>query len=113
MRISDWSSDVCSSDLRGEEPQLRHRRQDHRPQLLDDGIARRQDRHHRPERRRKTTLLRLLLGQLQPDSGDVRVGSNPEIAWFDQLRSTLDETKTVWDNNAVGKEYGEDRNGVV
>ncbi|MGH8444115.1 MAG: ATP-binding cassette domain-containing protein, partial [Solimonas sp.] len=53
----------------------------------------------------KTTLLRLLLGQLAPDSGEVRTGSNLEIAWFDQLRSTLDETKPVWENIAGGKEF--------
>ncbi|WP_020649037.1 ATP-binding cassette domain-containing protein [Solimonas variicoloris] len=53
----------------------------------------------------KTTLLRLLLGQLQPDSGEVRIGSNLEIAWFDQLRSTLDESKPVWENIAGGKEF--------
>jgi len=55
----------------------------------------------------KTTLLRLLLGQLAPDSGDVRVGSNLAIAWFDQLRSTLDESKPVWENIAGGKEFVE------
>ncbi|NGY03880.1 ATP-binding cassette domain-containing protein [Solimonas terrae] len=55
----------------------------------------------------KTTLLRLLLGQLHADSGEVRTGSNLEIAWFDQLRSTLDERKTVWENIAGGKEYVE------
>ncbi|WP_028079802.1 ribosomal protection-like ABC-F family protein [Solimonas soli] len=53
----------------------------------------------------KTTLLRLLLGQLVPDSGEVRLGSNLEIAWFDQLRSTLDENKPVWENIAGGKEF--------
>nr|WP_240954455.1 ATP-binding cassette domain-containing protein [Solimonas marina] len=55
----------------------------------------------------KTTLLRLLLGQLQPDSGEVRTGSNLEIAWFDQLRSTLDESKPVWENIAGGREFVE------
>jgi ATP-binding cassette subfamily F protein uup len=50
----------------------------------------------------KTTLLRLLLGQLQPQSGTVRQGTNLEIAYFDQLRDTLDPEKTVQDNVAYG-----------
>ena len=44
----------------------------------------------------KTTLLRLLLGELEPDDGTVRVGSNLAIARFDQHRSTLDERITPW-----------------
>ncbi|SER12390.1 ATP-binding cassette, subfamily F, uup [Solimonas aquatica] len=55
----------------------------------------------------KTTLLRLLLGQLQPQSGTLRTGSNLQLAWFDQLRSALDERKPVWENIAGGKEYVE------
>jgi ATP-binding cassette subfamily F protein uup len=43
----------------------------------------------------KTTLLRILLGQLQPDSGSVRVGTNLQIAYFDQLRQQLDDEATV------------------
>ncbi len=43
----------------------------------------------------KTTLLKILLGKLQPQSGQVRLGSNLQIAYFDQLRDQLDETKTV------------------
>ena len=38
----------------------------------------------------KTTLLKLLLGQLKPDSGTVRLGTNVQVAYFDQLRDTLD-----------------------
>lgn len=43
----------------------------------------------------KTTLLKLLLGQLDPQAGSVRLGTNLQIAYFDQLRAQLDEEKTV------------------
>ena len=46
----------------------------------------------------KTTLLRLLLGNLQPDSGTIRLGTNLQISYFDQLREQLDEKKTVQEN---------------
>jgi ATP-binding cassette subfamily F protein uup len=46
----------------------------------------------------KTTLLRLLLGELQPTSGNIRLGTNLEISYFDQLREQLDEYKTVQEN---------------
>jgi ATP-binding cassette subfamily F protein uup len=46
----------------------------------------------------KTTLLRLLLGNLQPDSGSIRLGTNLQISYFDQLREQLDENKTVQEN---------------
>jgi ABC transport system ATP-binding/permease protein len=52
----------------------------------------------------KTTLIRLLLGQIQPQAGTVRLGTNLEIAYFDQLRSQLDEDKTVFDNIAGGNQ---------
>ncbi len=45
----------------------------------------------------KTTLLRMLTGVLAPDSGQVKLGTNLEIAYFDQNRATLDEEKTPWD----------------
>ncbi|MEM8930149.1 MAG: ATP-binding cassette domain-containing protein, partial [Acidobacteriota bacterium] len=50
----------------------------------------------------KTTLLRLLLGDLAPGNGTVRHGTNLEIAYFDQLRETLDPASTVADNVAEG-----------
>jgi ATP-binding cassette subfamily F protein uup len=50
----------------------------------------------------KTTLIGLLLGQLKPQAGEVRTGTNIETAYFDQLRSQLDEDKTVFDNIAGG-----------
>jgi ATP-binding cassette subfamily F protein uup len=52
----------------------------------------------------KTTLLRLLLGQLPPASGNVRLGTNLEIAYFDQYRAQLDEEATVIDNLAQGSD---------
>jgi ATP-binding cassette subfamily F protein uup len=52
----------------------------------------------------KTTLLNLLLGRLQPDSGSVKLGTNLEIAYFDQLRSQLDEEKSVQDNVGGGSD---------
>ena len=52
----------------------------------------------------KSTLLRLLLGELQPDSGNVRLGSNLSVAYFDQMRSQLDKDKSVIDNLADGRE---------
>jgi ATP-binding cassette subfamily F protein uup len=50
----------------------------------------------------KSTLLRLLLGKLEPQSGSVRLGTNLQIAYFDQLRAQLDEEKTVQDNVGEG-----------
>ncbi len=46
----------------------------------------------------KTTLIRLLLGDLAPRSGTVRQGTNLEVAYFDQLRASLDDEKTVQQN---------------
>ncbi|MQM36670.1 ABC transporter ATP-binding protein uup [wastewater metagenome] len=52
----------------------------------------------------KSTLLKLLLGGLEPDSGRIRRGTNLEVAYFDQHRSTLDEQASVIDNVAGGSE---------
>jgi ATP-binding cassette subfamily F protein uup len=52
----------------------------------------------------KTTLLRLLLGELAPQSGTVEYGTNLEIAYFDQLRAQLDESKSVLDNVGQGRD---------
>ena len=46
----------------------------------------------------KTTLVRLLLGELAPQAGTVRHGTQLSITYFDQLRRQLDEDKTVWEN---------------
>lgn len=55
----------------------------------------------------KTTLLRLLLGELTPDSGSVRLGTNLQVAYFDQLRAVLDEDRSVADNVAEGNDWVE------
>ena len=52
----------------------------------------------------KTTLLRLLLGELQPQQGHIRLGTNLEAIYFDQLRDQLDPEKTVFDNVADGND---------
>lgn len=53
----------------------------------------------------KSTLLRLLLKQLEPQSGSVRQGTKLEIAYFDQLRGTLDLEKNVIDNISDGRDF--------
>ena len=53
----------------------------------------------------KTTLLKLLLGDLQPQSGEVRVGTNLEVAFFDQLRGALREDWNALDNVSEGREF--------
>lgn len=52
----------------------------------------------------KSTFLKILLGQLSPDSGSVRQGTKLDIAYFDQLRDQLDPEKTVADNVGEGKD---------
>src|SRR5699024_9504603 len=52
----------------------------------------------------KSTLLKTLLGDLEPTTGNVRLGTNLAIAYFDQLRDTLDEEKTVIDNVTEGSD---------
>ena len=53
----------------------------------------------------KTTLLRLLLGQLEPQTGTIKHGTNLEIGYFDQLRQTLDLEKSVAYNVGEGRTY--------
>ena len=64
----------------------------------------------------KTTLLRLLLGELEPQSGVIKHGTNLEIGYFDQLRQTLDLEKSVADNVGGGRTHirlnGKDRHVV-
>ena len=64
----------------------------------------------------KTTLLRLLLGELEPQSGTIKHGTGLEIGYFDQLRQTLDLEKSVAYNVGEGRTYiklnGKDRHVV-
>lgn len=53
----------------------------------------------------KSTLIKLLLGKLEPDAGSVRLGTNLKIAYFDQLREQLDDTKTVAETVSPGSEW--------
>ena len=53
----------------------------------------------------KTTFLSILLKVILPDSGKIRHGTNLEIAYFDQLRMSLDEEKTVAENIGEGNDF--------
>ncbi len=53
----------------------------------------------------KTTLLKLILGELQPDVGEIKLGSNLEIAYFDQMRTRLREDKSLVENIGDGQAY--------
>jgi ABC transport system ATP-binding/permease protein len=55
----------------------------------------------------KTTLLKLILGELQPTSGKIRQGSKLEVAYFDQMRSTLNLDATLADTISPGSEWVE------
>ena len=53
----------------------------------------------------KTTLLKLLLGELPPDAGEVKLGTNLQIAYFDQYRATLREDWSAIENVAEGADF--------
>ena len=53
----------------------------------------------------KTTLLKVLLNDLKPNSGTIRVGTNTSVAYFDQLRAQLEEDKSVRENIGDGSDY--------
>jgi ATP-binding cassette subfamily F protein uup len=52
----------------------------------------------------KTTLLRMLLGELKPDTGEIRLGANVQIAYYDQQREQLDPERTVFDTVGEGND---------
>ena len=51
----------------------------------------------------KSTLIKLLINQLQPQAGEIKVGTKLEVAYFDQYREALDPEKTVEENVGEGK----------
>ncbi len=55
----------------------------------------------------KSTLLKILLGELAPQQGDVMLGTGLQIAYFDQHRSQLDESRTALENVAEGSDFVE------
>jgi ABC transport system ATP-binding/permease protein len=53
----------------------------------------------------KTTLLKLILGEIAPDAGTVRVGTNLQVAYFDQMRAQLDPEKSLADTISPGSDW--------
>jgi ATP-binding cassette subfamily F protein uup len=64
----------------------------------------------------KSTLIKLLLGKIQPNSGSVKLGTKIEVAYFDQLRESLDPTKNLVENVCEGRDFieinGHKRHGI-
>jgi ABC transport system ATP-binding/permease protein len=52
----------------------------------------------------KSTLIKLILGELAPTSGTIKHGTRLEVTYFDQMRSQIDDNKTVADNIAGGNQ---------
>ena len=52
----------------------------------------------------KTTLFRLITGEEKPDSGELKLGETVQLAYVNQSRDTLDDSKTVWDEVAEGQD---------
>src|SRR5436305_14441036 len=50
----------------------------------------------------KTTLFRMITGQEQPDAGTLRLGETVDLAYVDQSRDALDDSKTVWEEISDG-----------
>src|SRR6201996_757340 len=64
----------------------------------------------------KSTLIGILLGTLQPDAGSVKLGTNLQVAYFDQLRAQLDPERTVADTISPGSDWveiGNDRKHIT
>jgi len=64
----------------------------------------------------KSTLIRLILGDLEPDSGKVKLGTSLQVAYFDQLRAQLDPEATVCATISPGSDWieiGNERRHVI
>jgi len=53
----------------------------------------------------KSTLIKIMLGEMQPDTGSVKLGTKLDVAYFDQLRVQLDPEKDLIDNVCGGREF--------
>ena len=53
----------------------------------------------------KSTLIKLILGQLDPDAGSIRLGTNVQVAYFDQMREQLDPEKSVVETISPGSDW--------
>jgi sulfate-transporting ATPase len=52
----------------------------------------------------KSTLFRMIVGQEQPDDGELRIGPSVQLAYVDQSRDALDDKKTVWEEISDGQD---------
>jgi ATP-binding cassette subfamily F protein uup len=59
----------------------------------------------------KSTLIKLILGTLQADTGTIRLGTNLQVAYFDQLREQLDPERTLVETISPGSEWVETATG--
>ena len=78
--------------------------------------TRRPARPDRRQRRRQVDADALILGQLEPDAGTVRLGTNLQVAYFDQMREQLDPEKSVVETISPGSDWieiGRERKHVM
>ncbi len=64
----------------------------------------------------KTTLLKLILGEIEPDSGHIERGTKQSVAYFDQMREQLNEEATLADTISPGSDFveiGNERKHVI
>ena len=64
----------------------------------------------------KSTLLKIMLGQIEPDAGKVKLGTNIELGYFDQVKRDLNQNKSIAENVGEGRDYikvnGKDRHVI-